>query len=123
MKYTLTGYLKSKKPILTLGSKGFQKGEIWVESDGTQYPQTLSFSLMRGSLMLADKIELGAKVSITFEINGRVWQDKCFTELVVIDLYELKEEVQESNDDEVDKYYAEVTGGSSDTTKADEIPF
>ena len=123
MKYTLTGYLKEKKPIVTLGSKGFQKGEIWVEPDGTQYPQTLSFALMRGSLNLVDKIELGAKVSITFEIAGRVWQNRCFNELVVLDLYEIKEEVQESNVDEVDKYYAELSGGSTDTAKTEEIPF
>lgn len=118
MNYTLTGYLKSKKPILTLGSKGFQKGEIWVEPDGTQYPQTLSLSLMRGSLTLAENVAEGAHVSIVFRIDGRVWQDKCFNELVVLDLYELKDEATETTEQDLDKIFAEVEG-----TQPEEIPF
>lgn len=117
MKYTLNGYLKSKKPILTLGSKGFQKAEIWVEPDGTQFPQTLSFALMRGSLLLAENIAIGAHVSIVFEIAGRVWQDRCFNELVVLDIYELKDEVAEATEQDVDKLYAEIEGNT------EEVPF
>ena len=122
MKYTITGYLKEKKPILTLGSKGFQKGEIWVEPDGTQYPQTLCFSLMRGSLTVADKVDIGAHVSIDFEIAGRVWQDRCYNELIVLDLAVINDEANDEVPNEevdIDKLYDEITNQQP----SEEAPF
>ena len=116
MKYTITGYLKEKKPILTYGSKGFQKGEIWVEIDGTQYPQTLSFALIRGSLTVADKVEVGSHISIDFEITGRIWQDRCYNELVVLDLSVINDEAPSESapsEEDIDRLYEEINSGSN----------
>ena len=53
---------------------GFTKRELIVEVRDGKYPQEVSVEWVQDSVALLDGIEVGDKVGISFNIEGRKWE-------------------------------------------------
>lgn len=58
----------------------FQAREFVLKTDG-QYPQFVKFQLTQDRCQLVDGFEEGQTVKVSFDLRGREWQGKYFTNL------------------------------------------
>ena len=58
----------------------FQAREFVIEVDGT-YPQFVKFQLTQDRCALVDKYNDGDSIRVHFDLRGREWQGKYFTNL------------------------------------------
>lgn len=58
----------------------FQAREFVIKTDGT-YPQFVKFQLTQDRCSLVDKFDEGATIKVYFDLRGREWNDKYFTNL------------------------------------------
>mgnify|MGYP003494338267 FL=1 len=79
MSYELEGILHKKYDTETKGDN-FQVREFVVKVEG-QYPQFAKFQLSGDKCGLISEIAEGWKVKVSFNIVGREWQEKFFTNL------------------------------------------
>ena len=79
MSYELEGTLHKVFPTETKGDN-FQVRDFVVKQDG-QYPQLIKLQLNGDKCGLISEIPEGSKVKVSFNIVGREWQDKFFTNL------------------------------------------
>jgi single-strand DNA-binding protein len=76
----LTGRIKVIKDEQTFAS-GFTKREFVVTTE-EQYPQDISFELLKEKGELITKYNTGDRIKVSFDIRGREWQGKYFNSLV-----------------------------------------
>ena len=90
--YEITGKVKRIGELKKFSS-GFSKRELVIDAgdrDGKESP--LMFQFKKDNAKLLDGVGFGAKVKITFAIDGREWTDpkknevKCFTDLTALKL-------------------------------------
>jgi len=74
------GTVKLIQDLQTFPS-GFQKRCFVVMTDGP-YPQPIQFSCLKERVSLLDNIREGQTVSVHFNLNGREWEGKYFTDAV-----------------------------------------
>lgn len=79
MSFEIEGILHK---IYDLESKtsSFQTREFVITTDGT-YPQFVKFQLTQDKCALLDTYKEGEKVKVFFDLRGREWQGKYFTNL------------------------------------------
>lgn len=75
-KFTLTGVIQSIGATQSFGNNGFTKREIVVAEEGTKFPNPVKFTLKKDNCALADNFNEGDKVTVSFSINGREWENK-----------------------------------------------
>lgn len=78
--YELSGTVKVIFDEQTFGS-GFNKREFVVTTEDDKYPQDIKFECLKEKVELVDKLKTGDKVKVTFDINGREWNEKYFVNL------------------------------------------
>jgi len=78
--YELSGTVKVIFEEQTFGS-GFNKREFVVTTGDDKYPQEIKFECLKEKVELVDKLKTGDKVKVTFDINGREWNEKYFVNL------------------------------------------
>lgn len=61
-------------------SNSFQTREFVISTDGT-YPQFVKFQLTQDKCSLIDNFAEGEKIKVSFDLRGREWQGKYFTNL------------------------------------------
>ncbi|MBK8517915.1 MAG: DUF3127 domain-containing protein [Saprospiraceae bacterium] len=61
-------------------SSSFQTREFVISTEGT-YPQYVKFQLTQDKCGLIDTFNEGEKVKVSFDLRGREWQGKYFTNL------------------------------------------
>jgi len=61
-------------------SASFQTREFVITTEGT-YPQFVKFQLTQDKCSLVDGYNSGDRVKVYFDLRGREWQDKFFTNL------------------------------------------
>ena len=61
-------------------SEKFQAREFVITTDG-QYPQFIKFQLTQDRCELISKFEEGKDVKVYFDLRGREWNEKFFTNL------------------------------------------
>lgn len=61
-------------------SEKFQAREFVIETDG-QYPQYIKFQLTQDKCNLVDNIKEGDMIKVYFDLRGREWNEKYFTNL------------------------------------------
>ncbi len=61
-------------------SSSFQTREFVITTEGT-YPQFVKFQLTQDKCGLIDPYQEGQKVKVFFDLRGREWQGKYFTNL------------------------------------------
>lgn len=81
MSYDLSGTVKKIFPEQTFAS-GFNKRAFVVTSEADKYPQDIQFECLKDKVELVDKLKEGDKVKVSFDINGREWNEKYFVNLV-----------------------------------------
>jgi len=79
MSFEIEGVLHKKYEIESK-SASFQAREFVITTDGT-YPQFLKFQLTQDKCSILDSYNEGEKVKVYFDLRGREWQDKYFTNL------------------------------------------
>ena len=79
MSFEIEGVLHKKYEIESK-SASFQAREFVITTDGT-YPQFIKFQLTQDKCSLLDSYNEGEKVKVYFDLRGREWQDKYFTNL------------------------------------------
>ena len=62
-------------------SETFQAREFVIEMQDGQYPQMVKFQLVQDKCNLVDGYSEGDEVSIDFDLRGREWNGKYFTNL------------------------------------------
>ena len=61
-------------------SERFQAREFVIETE-EQYPQFIKFQLVQDKCELIDAHNEGEKINVHFDLRGREWNDKFFTNL------------------------------------------
>ena len=59
----------------------FQAREFVIEIDGGGYPQFIKFQLVQDRCALVDAYEEGQTIKVHFDLRGREWNEKYFTNL------------------------------------------
>ena len=75
-RFSLTGVIQNIGPTQSFGSNGFTKREIVIAEEGTKFPNPVKFTLKKDNCALADNFNEGDKVTVSFSINGREWENK-----------------------------------------------
>lgn len=81
--YTLEGYVKHIGTTQTFG-QGFTKREIAVtvsKGSDDKYPQHIKLTLVKDKVALADQIELGQRVRVSFDLRGNEHNGRYYTDL------------------------------------------
>lgn len=79
MSFEIEGLLH-KKYETESKSTSFQTREFVITTEGT-YPQFVKFQLTQDKCGLLDSFQEGQKVKVYFDLRGREWQGKYFTNL------------------------------------------
>tara|TARA_S200002703_G_scaffold3018_5_gene4482 strand:+ start:8963 stop:9481 length:519 start_codon:yes stop_codon:yes gene_type:complete len=83
-------------------SDKFKKREIVIDTPG-EYPQKVAFEFTQDKCELLDKYKIGEEITVYFNIRGREWNGKYFTNLngwrIESDLVQKKDPNQIGNGD------------------------
>lgn len=79
MSFEIEGLLH-KKFETESKSATFQAREFVIQTDG-QYPQYVKFQLTQDKCALIDSYNEGSKIKVHFDLRGREWNEKFFTNL------------------------------------------
>ncbi len=80
MSYELTGKLHKKYETESKSEK-FQAREFVVETMDGSYNQYIKFQLTQDRCALVDDYNEGEQVKVHFDLRGREWNEKYFTNL------------------------------------------
>ena len=110
-------------------SQTFQAREFVIESPDDRYPQMIKFQLVQDKCDLIDGYSEGEDITVAFDLRGREWNGKYFTNLQAWRITRGAAGEQEGSDSRA----ATATGGSSTSTSStgssstgdfdDDIPF
>ncbi len=59
----------------------FQAREFVIETNSNNYVQYIKFQLTQDRCGIIDSFEEGARIKVHFDLRGREWNDKFFTNL------------------------------------------
>jgi len=59
----------------------FQAREFVIESSNDRYPQMIKFQLTQDRCSIVDNYKEGDMIKVFFDLRGREWNDKYFTNL------------------------------------------
>jgi single-strand DNA-binding protein len=80
MSFEIEGKLYRKFP--TENKTGtFQAREFVIETESGNYPQLIKFQLVQDKCSLLDDYQEGEAIKVYFDLRGREWNDKFFTNL------------------------------------------
>jgi len=80
MSYEVEGKLYKKYDI-EKKSDSFQTREFVLLDDKGQYPNYVKFQLVQDRVNVIDNLDEGSMVKVYFDLRGREWQGKFFTNL------------------------------------------
>ena len=79
MSFNISGKLHKVFPMESK-SANFQTREFVIVTE-EQYPQYLKFPLVQDRCSVIDKFQAGQQITVHFDLRGREWQEKFFTNL------------------------------------------
>jgi hypothetical protein len=62
-------------------SSSFQAREFVIETNDNNYQQYIKFQLTQDKCSLIDSIDEGTEIKVFFDLRGREWNEKFFTNL------------------------------------------
>jgi len=73
-------------PVVHVGeteqvSEKFRKRLLVVELEDDKYPQTIAFDVVQDKCDDLDAINVGDRLTVHFDLRGRAWKDKFFSNL------------------------------------------
>ena len=66
--------------IETVGANNLEKRQFVIETDG-DYPQQIAFELIKDKVYKIDNFAEGQRINVLFNIRGREWNGKYYTNL------------------------------------------
>jgi hypothetical protein len=81
MSYDITGTLVKKYETETKGESFRVRDFVIKANDGGQYDNFVKFQCTQDRTALVDDINEGDEIKVHFDLRGRQWQDKYFTNL------------------------------------------
>jgi len=105
----------------------FQAREFVILISEENYPQYIKFQLTQDRCALVDKIDEGNKIKVYFDLRGREWNEKYFTNLNAWKI-EAPSETKENGNQQMDEPELPTEpnfGESADIKKEDfdDLPF
>ena len=79
MSFEIEGILHKKYDIESK-TESFKTREFVITTDG-MYPQFVKFQLTQDKCNAIDSFDEGEKIKVSFDLRGREWQGKYFTNL------------------------------------------
>ena len=121
MSFEITGKLH-KKFDTENKTPTFQAREFVIETEG-QYPQFVKFQLTQDRCGQIDPFQEGQQIKVHFDLRGREWQGKYFTNLNAWRLENVTEETGFAPDPEQEVHFG--TEGDQDMKAEDfeDLPF
>ncbi|MBK6947199.1 MAG: DUF3127 domain-containing protein [Haliscomenobacter sp.] len=80
MSFEVEGKLYKKFPAESK-TESFQAREFVIEIESGNYPQFIKFQLVQDKCSLLDDYQEGEIIRVFFDLRGREWQGKFFTNL------------------------------------------
>lgn len=65
----------------TVGTKGFQKRLVVVETDDPKYPQKIPVEFVKDKTAVLDNFSVGQQVTVQFNLRGNEYQGRYFVAL------------------------------------------
>lgn len=96
----------------------FQAREFILEISESQYPQLIKFQLTQDKCELIDPYQDGETLTVHFDLRGREWNDRYFTNLNAWKL----EKGEGSGDTSAYDSSADTGGGKQASSKTDSAP-
>ena len=79
MSYEMTGTVK-KVMDLQVFDTGFTKKQFVITTDD-QYPQDVQFDTVKDKTSLCDKLKVGQKVTVSFDVRGNEYNHRFYVNL------------------------------------------
>jgi hypothetical protein len=128
MSFEITGKLH-KKFDTEKKTETFQAREFVILVEEGNYPQYVKFQLTQDRCSLVDSFDEGQSIKVSFDLRGREWQGKYFTNLNAwrIQQPDQQAEGQSFSDDpfpaESFPSASDAPGESESTDSFDDLPF
>ena len=68
----LKGTIIKVNPVQTVGTKGFKKASLWIET-ADQYPQTIEIEFVKDKADEIQALSSGSNITVQIDIKGRKW--------------------------------------------------
>lgn len=81
MSFDITGTLVKKYEVETKGESFKVRDFVIKASDGGQYDNFVKFQTTQDRTSIIDDLNEGDEIKVHFDLRGRQWQDKYFTNL------------------------------------------
>jgi len=82
MAYEVEGNVKKVGETQTFGDNGFQKAELWLETElDSKYPQTVSIEFVKDGIDKIQGLAEGEKVLVSCNLRGREYNGRVFNSL------------------------------------------
>ena len=81
MSYEITGTLVKKYETETKGESFRVRDFVIKANDGGQYDNFVKFQTTQDRTAIVDDLNEGDEIKVHFDLRGRQWQDKYFTNL------------------------------------------
>lgn len=104
-------------------SEKFQAREFVIETDG-QYPQYVKFQLTQDKCSLIDNVKEGEMIKVYFDLRGREWNEKYFTNLNAWRIEaQAAKTAAPAGDFPSEEYPTASTSSESSSEDFDDLPF
>ncbi len=100
-------------------SEKFQAREFVIEVTDGKFPQMVKFQLTQDKCAIIDDYSEGDQISVDFDLRGREWNDRYFTNL---NAWRVARADGQSTDDVNDQFEA-ASSSTSNADFDDDIPF
>lgn len=91
-------------------SETFQTREFVISTQDGNYQQYIKFQLTQDRCQVIDPFKPGQKVTVHFDLRGREWQEKYFTNLNAWKVENWAAELQPVQPEEIEKETPDPTG-------------
>ena len=81
MSFEITGTLVKKYEVETKGESFRVRDFVIKANDGGQYDNFVKFQTTQDRTSIVDDLNEGDEIKVHFDLRGRQWQDKYFTNL------------------------------------------
>jgi hypothetical protein len=98
----------------------FQTREFVLLDESTQYPQYVKFQLVQDRCEIIDNIDEGSMIKVYFDLRGREWQGKYFTNLQA---WRVEAAGQGAKPKTGGDFPSSPPPGNEDGTSYDDLPF
>lgn len=122
MSFEIVGRVHKIYDTETKGNNGFQAREFVIEVSG-MYPQFVKFQLTQDRCSLMDNYAVDKNIKVYFDLRGREWNDKFFTNLNAWKIEAADGAQSSTPPPAANNQFPTTSDAPAATTAADDLPF